>query len=78
MWHFDLLALETIEGGCVVIRVEVCALGMHPTLTFIAHNPFLSIIAKVEIDLLTVEAVTFLLVLARTYLTQILYIIFVC
>ena len=64
MGDFYFLALEAVENGCrVIIGKEICAFRVHPSLAVITHDPFLSVIAEIEVDLLTVQTVTFLLVL---------------
>lgn len=73
----NLLALQAVENGSVVARVEVRALGVHPALALVAHDPLLAVVAEVEVDLLAVEAEGLLLVLAQAVGTQPLDVIFV-
>ena len=75
--NLNLLAFEAIEDGGVISGIKICALGMHPPFALVAHDPLLAVVAKVEVDLLAVEAEALLLVLPHAELAQIFGIVLV-
>lgn len=72
-----LLAPQTIEDGRVVARVKISAFRVHPPFALVAHDPFLAVVAAIEVDLLAVQAEGLLLVLAEAVGTQALHVVLV-